>query len=796
MKRLMVAMALLLLAGALFAQTSYKLPPKEVIDIVDAPPTPLVLTNPTGDALLLVEYEAQPPIGLLSRPFLRLAGLRIDPAMNSRQRTMQYTGIVVRWLEGERSVRIDLPPGSKIGVPRWSNNGKKIAFTRDVEGGVEFWIADAATGKAKVIPLVRVNDILGLAFDWMKDNVTLLVTTVPGGERKTPEAPKVPTGPVIEESSGRVSRPWTYQDLLKNPYDERLFEFYASSQICFVNSETNELRSIGSPSLVSSLSVSPDEQYILVTRLFKPFSYRVPAYLFTRKTEVWDFQGNVVRIVADLRISDDIPPQGVPTGPRGVEWQPLHKAKLIWSEALDGGDPVKKVPYRDLIKTLAVPFKGEAVEVTKVQHRFSDLDWTAKIDKAILTEFDRDRRWRTSFLINLANPSAPGKVLFDLSVNDAYRDPGRPVYEIGADGERVIVQDGEWIYLSGSGASEQGDRPFLDKFNLSTLAKERVHWSGDKSLERFVSFVKASRSSIVTRLESKTNVPNYYVKDLKSGKRRALTSFKDPAPQLTGMKKELIRYNRPDGVALSGTLYLPPGYQQGTRLPLLIWAYPLEYSDPATAGQVRGSPNAFTFFRGPSPLFFVTQGYAVLMDATMPVVGDPETMNNTFVEQIVSSAKAAIDKLDSMGVADRRRVAVAGHSYGAFMTANLLAHSDLFAAGIARSGAYNRTLTPFGFQSERRSFWEAPELYMKVSPFTYANQIKQPLLMIHGEADNNSGTFPIQSERLFQAIQGHGGTVRLVLLPFESHGYSARESVLHVLAEMLEWADKYVKNRQ
>jgi dipeptidyl aminopeptidase/acylaminoacyl peptidase len=412
----------------------------------------------------------------------------------------------------------------------------------------------------------------------------------------------------------------------------------------------------------------------------------------------------------------------------------------------------------------------------------------------VLTEFDRDRRWRTSTLLDLTNPTSR-RVLFDLSINDAYKDPGRPVYETRADGERVILQDGDWIYLTGNGASGKGDRPFLDKFNVVTQKKERLYVSGENSLDRFVAFVKNSRSTAMVRSESKTAVPNYFITDLKSNVKKPITDFKDPAPQLTGMKKDLVTYSRPDGVALSGTLYLPPGYKQGTRLPVLIWAYPLEYSDPGTAGQVRGSTNSFTFFRGPSPLFFVTQGYAVLTDATMPVVGDAETMNNTFVEQIVAAAKAAIDKLDSMGVADRARVVVSGHSYGAFMTVNLLAHSDLFAAGIARSGAYNRTLTPFGFQSERRTFWEAPELYMKVSPFAYADKIKKPLLLIHGEADNNSGTFPIQSERLFQAIKGNGGRARYVVLPFESHGYSARESVLHVLAEMFEWADKYAKNK-
>lgn len=796
MRCLVNVLVLLVVACALNAQPAYKLPPQEVIDILDAAPTPLVIASPSGDAMLLVGYDAQPSIALISRPFLRLAGMRIDPAMNSRQRTMQYSGVAVRWVSGTKDVNVALPPGSRIGIPRWSNNGKKIAFARDVEGGVELWVADATTGLASIVPGVLLNDILGTPFEWLADNKSLLVKKIPAGVRKSPEAPKVPTGPVIEESSGKVSRPWTYQDLLKNAHDESLFEFYATSQLAVVDAETYGVGNIGSPALISSVTFSPDEKYLLVTKLRRPFSYRVPASLFTRTIEVWSRNGQVAKVIADLGISDEIPPQGVPTGPREAEWQPLHSAKLVWVEALDGGDPRKDAAHRDVIMTLAAPFDGKPVQVMKVQHRYDGLDWMARPDRAILTEFDRARRWRRSTVVNLAKPDADQKVLFDLSVNDSYHDPGRPVYETKANGERVMLQDGDWIYLSGNGASPTGNRPFLDKFNTSTQQSERMFWSDEKGLERFVSFVGSSRSNVVIRSESQTDVPNYFLCDLKTRSRKPLTEFKDPAPQLTGMKKELIKYNRSDGVALSGTLYLPPDYKQGTRLPLLIWAYPLEYSDASTAGQVRGSPNAFTFFRGTSPLFFVTQGYAVLMDATMPVVGDPETMNNTFVEQIVSAAKAAIDKLDSLGVVDRKRVVVSGHSYGAFMTANLLAHCDLFAAGIARSGAYNRTLTPFGFQSERRSFWEAPDVYMKVSPFMHADKIKRPLLLIHGEADNNSGTHPIQSERLFQAIQGHGGTVRLVMLPHESHGYSARESVLHVLAEMFEWSDKYVKNRQ
>ncbi len=442
--------------------------------------------------------------------------------------------------------------------------------------------------------------------------------------------------------------------------------------------------------------------------------------------------------------------------------------------------------------TLAAPFIAPSSEIMRVQHRFRGIDWTARRDQVLVTEFDRARRWRTTAYYNLGDPEGSRKVLFDLSVNDAYNNPGQPLYKTDERGESVLVQDGDWINLIAEGASEKGAFPRLDRFNLITGEKKTIYQSKDSTYEQPIAWTGGN--SLLARFESVTSPPNLFLVNVATGGRKALTDFRDPAPQLTGVSKQLLRYPRPDGVQLSGTLYVPPGYAKGTRLPLIIWAYPLEYSDAGTAGQVRGSPFRFTFFRGASPLFFLTQGYAVLMDATMPVVGDPETMNNTFVEQIVASGRAAIDLLDSMGVIDRKRVGVSGHSYGAFMTANLLAHSDDYAAGIARSGAYNRTLTPFGFQSERRSFWEATDVYMRVSPFTYAHKINEPILLIHGEADNNSGTFPIQSERLFQAIRGNKGTARLVLLPHESHGYTARESVLHSLWEMFAWADTYIKN--
>lgn len=794
MKTPILLILFLILVAGLCAQTQYKLPPKEVVVMVDAPPTPIVSVSPSRDAILYVDYQPYPSIAVVARPFLRIAGVRITPSTSTRQHLTQYTGYTLQNLVTLKKTPVRIPAGGALGFPSWSFDGKNIAFTRETKKGLELWVANTATGQARVIKGVLLHDVIDSPFEWMSDNRSLLVRSIPQGRSKLPQTPVVPLGPNTDETYGKLSTTPTYQDLLRTPNDENLFEHFAMTQLATVDVSSGTVRKIGKPGLHMNSVFSPDENLLLVTTIRRPFSYRVSYRLFTRSYEVWDKTGKLIRSVAEFPISDDIPTQGVPMGPRSIEWYPLAGSTLLWAEALDGGDPMKKVPNRDKIMSLALPGRAEPREVMRLKQRYSEFTWLAEKNMVFVTEYDRDRRWRTTSLLSLDSPDQR-TILFDLSSRDAYNDPGRPVYTTDAKGLSVVRQDGDWIYLTGQGASDAGDRPFLRKFNLKTKEASELFRCDEQSYEAFASFVGDRTDRILTRFETQTSPPNYFLTDLQSGQRTALTEFKDPAPQMTGMKKQLLRYKRTDGVDLSGTLYLPPNYQEGDVLPCLIWAYPLEYSDPATAGQVRSSPNSFTFFRGISPLFFVTQGYAVLLDATMPVVGNSETMNNTFVEQIVSSAKAAIDTLVAMGVGDRDRMLVSGHSYGAFMTANLLAHSDLFAAGIARSGAYNRSLTPFGFQSERRSFWEATDIYMRVSPFTYANKINEPLLMIHGEADNNTGTFPIQSERLFQAIRGNGGTARMVMLPFESHGYSARESILHVLAESFEWADRFVKNK-
>ncbi len=778
-----------------FGQEPYKLPPKEIIDILDAPPPPMVIMSPDAAVMALVERESMPTIAALAEPIIRIAGIRITPALNSRQVLTFSTGLSLKDVKTGKSRKVEFPAGFKFTFPSWSPDGKSIALLRYVADGVELWTVDAGTATARALTPAVVNAVLGGA-EWLPDSRRLIVSMVPEGRGPVPFPPRVPVGPEIQVSEGKEAKAATYQDLLKTAFDETLFDYYATSQTVLVDASTGELRKVGRPGIYSSLSVSPAMEYILVERVKKPYSYLLPYNGFSRSLEVWDMDGGLVKVLADLPPAENVPINGVPKGPRGANWMPHKPATLIWVEALDEGDPKKEAPYRDRYLTLDAPFSGEPKEVLKLKERAAGLQHLATPGKALASQSEWKRSWRTTFLVDLDNPAVEPVKIWDLSVRDSYKNPGRPVTTALKTGYSVVLQDKDWIYLAGQGASPQGDHPFLDRMNIKTLKVERLWQCQDPAYESFVDFAGASRTRLITSYETKTQPPNYCVFDLKTKKRTFLTDFKDPAPQLTGIRKERVTYKRADGLDLSGTLYLPPGYKEGTRLPVVVWAYPLEYDTADTAGQVRGSVNRFTFFRGTSQLFFVTQGYAVLDNAEMPVVGSPETVNDTFVQQIVSNAEAAIRKLDEIGVGDPKRVGVGGHSYGAFMTANLLAHCDLFAAGIARSGAYNRTLTPFGFQSERRTLWEALDTYIKMSPFMFANKINEPILLIHGMADNNSGTFPIQSERLFAALKGFGATARFVYLPYESHGYAARESVLHVLAEMFEWFDKYVKNRE
>lgn len=791
MTRLAPLVVICMTAAVGSAQTAYKKPPKEVEAILDAPPPPAVSVSPTRDYLALVQSSRYPGIADLAEPMLRLAGVRINPRTNGPARPPRVTGISFQRLPDGKPAAVKLPDGFRPGGPVWSPDGKRFAVTNTTADGVELWVGEVATATLSRKVAGRVNAAFGEPAQWL-DAGRLLVQLVPEGRGKPPDAPAAPAGPTVQESSGNAAPVRTYQDLLKDAHDEALFAYHVTSQLVVVSAD-GASTPVGPPGISTAADASPDGKYLLVTRLKKPFSYLYPASAFPKTVEVWDLAtGRLVRTVADLPLQDRVPIEGVPTGPRSIQWHPTQDATLVWVEAQDGGDPKAKVPHRDQLFTQPAPFAGEPKPGLKLQHRYAGLSYPDSGSRGLVRDYDRERRWQRGMLADIADPAAEATVVFDRSVNDRYADPGTPLVKTLLNGQRVLrtTPAGE-LLLSSAGATPKGEFPKLTAFDPKTKQARTLFQCKPGVYEQVTAVLDDDGKRLVVRRESPTDPGNYFLRD--GDTEVALTHNPDPYPELRKVKKQLLVAKRADGVDVPFTLYLPPNAEPGQKLPTVFWAYPKEFNDAGTAGQVSGSPNRFVTLAGYSHLFLLTQGYAVMDEVSMPIVGPPATANDTFVEQLVMTAKAAIDKACEAGPIDRDRIGLGGHSYGAFMTANLLAHSDLFRAGVARSGAYNRTLTPFGFQNERRTFWEAPQVYGRMSPFYHADKLKEPLLLIHGVADSNPGTFPVQSERLYQAVRGTGGTVRLVLLPHEDHGYAARESVGHVLAEQIDWFGKHVK---
>lgn len=779
--------AFFLSAFCLLADDGYKRAPERIRAILDAPTTPVISVNPTKTHALLLDQRRYPPIAELAQPMLRLAGLRLNPKNNAPHRNAGYSGLKLIRLDTGAEIPVGFSGTGPVSAPRWTGDGKWFAVLIQHDDRVEAWVGRVETGEFRRV-VAGVNSAWGTPLQWMGDNRHLLVQMIPADRGAAPAPPVVPSGPVIQESAGKAGPSRTNPDALKNPYDETLFEYYTRSQLTVVDVATGSRTKIGEPALVED--VSPDGRQILVTRLERPYSYVLTAWEFPKSIEVWDSAGKLLKALTRRPLADRVPIEGVVTGPRDFEWVPSEPATLVWAEALDEGDPKRKAGFRDKLLTASAPFDNSK-EWFRTQHRYMRAQWLERGQRALVSDYDRDRRWTRTQLVSLDGIAAP-KTLWSRNIRDAYANPGAPLTRRVPNGKlAVALGPGETLLLDGEGSSPIGDRPFLDRYSLPTGTTERLFHSDANAYETVVTALDDAGNRVLTRRETKVDPPNFLVRDQGQIKLR-LTDVKDPAPELRKVTKQIVTYKRADGVPLSFTLYLPPDYQPGQRLRTVVWAYPQEFNDAATAGQVRGSQHRFTTITGPSHLFFLLAGYAILDGATMPVVGDPATANNTYIEQIVSSARAAIDKAAEMGWTDPKRVGVGGHSYGAFMTANLLAHSDLFRAGIARSGAYNRTLTPFGFQAERRTLWEAPSIYFGMSPFLAANKINEPILLIHGEADDNQGTFPIQSERMYQALRGNGGTVRYVVLPHEAHGYAARESVEHTIAEMIDWFDKHL----
>lgn len=803
-KVLLIVFLIIGIAFNLFAQQgfTYQKPPQAIIDLVDAPSTPQLLPANRSGKILILSSPELPSIADLASTELRLAGIRIDPATNGPSRSAYSTGIQIMDADGKNLRRvIGLPVDARLRNFSWSADEKHVAFTHTSSAGIELWLLNIAEANAKRLSNYYLNEVLRDAINWFSDGERLLFKVIPDDRGVAPQRKSVAAGPMVQESLGRRAAVRTFQDLLRDADDERLFEFYATSQLIVVDLNGTSQK-FNEPGLIGSVSISPDGNYILLTRFTKPYSYIVPFNRFPQNYELLNADGSLLRILAQLPVSDNLP-QGfdaVRTGMRNAGWRADAAAVLFWVEALDNGDPAAKSTYRDQLYFLKAPFVGEPIHSANLSMRFGGITW-GKNDFAIITEYWRkDRRLRvSSFNPDFEKPEPI--IISDRSSEDRYNDPGRFLTTTNAYGFELLLFDrlGQKLFLSGQGASSEGNRPFVDSYDIKSGKTQRIFQSQPPWHEIPVKLIDPDKMLLITRRESVNDNPNFYLRNLRRNHITQLTFYPDPMPGLQAIRKEMIRYERKDGIALSGTLYLPTDFKPGidAPLPTLLWAYPNEFKSADAAGQVSGSPYTYTRLGASSAVMLATQGYAVLNDASFPILGEGEKEpNDTFIQQLADNAEAAIQKLVEMKVTDPKRVAVSGHSYGAFMTANLLTHTNLFAAGIARSGAYNRSLTPFGFQGEERNYWQAQEVYHQMSPFMYADKMKTPMLLIHGADDNNSGTFPMQTERYYDALRGLGATVRMVLLPHESHGYRARESVLHMHWEWLRWMEMYVKEKK
>ncbi|MHA7943375.1 alpha/beta hydrolase family protein [Formosa sp. 3Alg 14/1] len=790
------------LTGYAQENLTYQKPHKNILELAEAPLAPSIRIDNKGEHIVLLYRSKYKTIEELSETELRLGGLRINPVTNIGSRTRYYTDIKLSTKKDGTPITVNgLSAEGRYANFSWSPNQKYMTFTKTLSTGVELWLLDIKNTSAKKISEANLNANMGNPVTWFKDSEAVLVKVLPENRKaliNTSEA--VPTGPTVSVSEAGVeAQNRTYQDLLKNKNDEHNFEQLSQSELYKITLD-GKASLWKATNMYRGISFSPDGNYVMVTTISKPFSYLVPYYRFPSESIVYASNGDLIKSVLQVPLIEDLPKgfMAERTGKRDFDWRSDKPATLYWAEALDGGDPAVEVPFRDEVFQQDAPFNGKITSVLKTIDRFRGIVWGNDHTAIAYDNWWNTRNTRT-YVFDPSNPNQDAKVLFDRNYQDLYSDPGEFVYTKNDFNEYVLDINKNTAYLIGDGYSDAGKFPFVDELNLSTKKTKRLYQSKltDK-MESISSALNTKTGEYVVRIESKNEYPNYYIRNIK--KRNGLTpltQFENPFKSIQNVKKEVISYKRADGLDLSGVLYLPTDYEAGKKYPMLMWAYPREYKDKNSAAQSTSSPNEFTYPSYGSPVFWVTRGFVVLDDAAFPIIGEGnEQPNDTFREQLVANAKAAIDAVDNLGYIDRDRVAVGGHSYGAFMTANLLAHSNLFAAGIARSGAYNRTLTPFGFQSEERNYWEAPEIYNGMSPFMHADKMKTPLLLIHGQADNNSGTYPLQSERYFNALKGLGAPVRLVMLPRESHGYSAKESILHMLWEEDQWLEEHVKNKE
>ena len=800
-----LSLALLSITALGYSQKSstYQKPPQEILNLVDVSRAPSVLMDDDKSQMVLLYRNSYKSIEELSKEEMRLGGLRIDPKTNIGSRVTYINNVKLKKLDKKEAkiVQVEgLPENPKLTNFKWSPDQSKIALTNTTAEGVELWVLDIESASVSKMTGANLNANIGSVIHWFEDGASLLVKKISKNRKpliNTKTA--VPVGPTISVNDGKKAQNRTYQDLLKNKNDEHNFEQLAMSEIYKVSLDGSSEKWLGAD-LYRELTFSPDGNYLMVVTINKPFSYLVPYGRFPSKTTIYTKEGAKVETVLDVSLIEDLP-QGfmaVRTGKRNFSWRNDKPSTLTYVMALDGGDPANEVEHRDEMFELEAPFKSNGKSILKTINRFYNVQWGTD-NVAIAYDYWWNTRNTKTYLFNPSDASKTPIVIHDRNYQDRYSDPGGFIMERNDMGSMVLTIFNNQAFSIGDGYTKDGQFPFVDQLNLKSRKKKRVYQSAYTDKVEDISNYDPKKKKLLVRIESPTDYPNYYFRTIGGDQIDQITYFENPFKSLQNVDKQVISYIREDGIELSGTLYLPIGYDKNKKekAPMIMWAYPTEFKDKSSAGQNTKNPNEFTYPYYGSMVYWVTRGYIVLDDASFPIIGDgDEEPNDSFREQLVSNAKAAIDAVDELGYVDRDRVAVGGHSYGAFMVANLLSHSDLFAAGIARSGAYNRTLTPFGFQSEERNYWEAPEIYNGMSPFMHAEKMNEPLLLVHGEADNNSGTYPMQSERYFNALKGLGATVRLVMLPKESHGYRSKESILHLLWEQDQWLEKHVKNKK
>ena len=725
---------------------------RDIEHLLEAEPLPPAVVDPMGRYAVLVHERQLLPMGRLAEPAIELAGHTINPLTGAAHAPLDYYGLTLIDLASREEIPLVLPRDAVFGYPKWAPDGSRFAFTLTRSRGTELWVGEPGEARARLLASA-IDGGRGSPCTWTADSRRLLCRFVAFRDNRR----------VFDAIADRLAAQAMPGEptILSEGQTKRLLE----TQLELIDSVSGQRYSIGAPAAFESVVPAPGQAFLLVTRIAPPYPQVTGVSEVERVVEIWDRFGRLVK--------------RLPGRARAVEWRASQPATLTWVERRNDADH---------IMVLAPPYGAAPLERFEVPNSFSGLRWIGGSGAALVSDYDPSRGRTELWYIDFDDPEAAPRLVTGYS-SDSDR---LPLTTTDSRGAVTLATYDNGIYLRGNELDGPRRRSFLEHVSLTTGVRRRVWQSSGEGYEALVQILSPDAQLLLTRRETSMAPPNYFVSASTREQHWRLTHFEHPAPPLTAAQYVRLEYRRDDGVDLAASLYLPPGYQGGSRLPLVVWAYPRQIG-AGDAAKITSAEGTFMTFARAFRLFFLLRGYAVLDDVSMPIIGAESKANDTFVEQIVANAAAAIDAAESTGLVDATRVGVVGHSYGAFMVANLLAHSRLFAAGIAMSGAYNRTLTPFGFQTERRTLWQATETYLAMSPLLYSDRIEAPLLLVHGLKDDNAGTSPQQSLQFYQAIRGNGGDVELLLLPSEGHSYRGRESVLRTAAQMLAWFDAHLK---